>query len=118
LLSAGALDVWQEPITMKKGRLAVRLCVLVSAGAARGFAERTVALTGSLGVRSSYVERVCAQRETATEQTAYGQVTFKTALVATPDGRVKLRRPEYEDVARIAREQKLDFNRLYTELSD
>jgi uncharacterized protein (TIGR00299 family) protein len=118
LLAAGALDVWQEPITMKKGRLAVRLCVLTSAGAARTFTERVIALTGSLGVRSACAERLCAPRATATEQTPWGSVTFKTALVATPDGRVKLHRPEYEDVARLAREHSLDFNRLYEQLME
>jgi uncharacterized protein (TIGR00299 family) protein len=116
LLAAGALDVWQEPITMKKGRLAVRLCVLASAGGAQGLAERVVTLTGSLGVRSSAVERICVPREVVTEDTRYGAVAFKTALVATPGGSVRLRRPEYEDVARIAREQGLDFNALYKEL--
>jgi uncharacterized protein (TIGR00299 family) protein len=113
LLNLGVYDVWQEPITMKKGRLATRLCVLSSAREARANAERVIGLTGSLGVRSSYVERLCACRKLAPEQTPWGPVTFKTALVATPEGRVKLRRPEYEDVARIARAQGLDFNTLY-----
>jgi uncharacterized protein (DUF111 family) len=117
LLAAGALDVWQEPITMKKGRLAVRLCVLVPAGAGRAFAERVIRSTGSLGVRSSYVERVCAPREGTTEQTAFGPAAFKTALVATPDGCIKLRRPEYDDVARIAREQGLSFLEAYERLT-
>jgi uncharacterized protein (TIGR00299 family) protein len=116
LLAAGALDVWQEPITMKKGRLAVRLCVLVCAGVGRVFAERIIGLTGSLGVRSSYVERFCVPREIATEQMPCGLVAFKTAFVATPEGRLKLRRPEYADVARIAREQGLSFPEAYEQL--
>jgi uncharacterized protein (TIGR00299 family) protein len=117
LLASGALDVWQEPIVMKKGRLAVRLCVLTPAGMAQGFAERVIALTGSLGVRSSAVERLCAPRETIAQDTPYGTVVYKTAHIATPDGRIKLQRPEYEDIARIARQQGLDFNALYEELA-
>lgn len=117
LLANNALDVWQEPITMKKGRLAVRLCVLVPAGRGEAFAERIIGLTGSLGVRGSYVERVCVPRKITTEQTPCGPVAFKTALVATPDGHVKLRRPEYADVARIAREQNLSFFAAYEHLS-
>jgi uncharacterized protein (TIGR00299 family) protein len=116
LLTSGVLDVWQEPITMKKGRLAIRLCVLVSASAARDATTRVMELTGSLGVRGSYVERVCVPRAIVTEETPFGAVRYKVACVATPDGRIRLRRPEYEDVARIAREQKLDFNNLYEEL--
>jgi uncharacterized protein (TIGR00299 family) protein len=117
LLASGALDVWQEPIVMKKGRLAVRLCVLTSVGTEQNFAERIIALTGSLGVRSSMVERLCAPRETIARKTSYGAVIYKTALIATPDGRIKLQRPEYEDIARIARQQGLDFNALYEELT-
>jgi uncharacterized protein (TIGR00299 family) protein len=117
LLTSGALDVWQEPIHMKKGRLAVRLCVLTSTDTAQNFAERIVALTGSLGVRSSAVERLCAPRETIVQDTPYGSIVYKTALIATPDGRIKLQRPEYEDVARIARQQGVDFNALYEELA-
>jgi uncharacterized protein (TIGR00299 family) protein len=117
LLAAGALDVWQESITMKKGRLAIRLCVLASADTTQRLAERVITLTGSLGVRSTYVERVRTTREIVARETRHGKVAFKTAFVATPDGRVRLQRPEYEDVARIAREQGLDFNTLYEELA-
>jgi uncharacterized protein (TIGR00299 family) protein len=116
LLASDAFDVWQEPITMKKGRLAIRLCALVSANKAQETATRIVELTGSLGVRSSYVERVCVPRCVVTEQTPHGAVRYKTACVATPDGRIKLRRPEYDDVAHIARAQNLNFNALYEEL--
>jgi len=113
----GALDVWQEPITMKKGRLAVRLCVLAQALDAQRTAEAIVRLTGTLGVRSTYVERTVVPREVTTKPTVYGDLHYKTALVSTPSGQIKLQRPEYEDVARIAREQSLDFNRLYEELN-
>lgn len=116
LLKRGALDVWQEPVTMKKGRLAVRLCVLSSAASAQVFAAAIIELTGSLGVRRTYVERTVAAREIVQRKTPYGSLAYKTALVATPCGSVKLQRPEYEDVARIAREQGLDFNALYAEL--
>jgi uncharacterized protein (DUF111 family) len=117
LLASGALDVWQEPIVMKKGRLATRLCVLVHAGEAASFAERAVALTGSLGLRSTYVERYCVPRAITTETTRFGDVRYKTAYVGAPDGRVKLRRPEYDDLVRIAREQHIDFNALHDELA-
>jgi uncharacterized protein (TIGR00299 family) protein len=116
LLARGALDVWQDPITMKKGRLAVRLNVLVVVVATQSFADSIIELTGSLGVRRSYVERTIVPREIVQQETAYGSVAYKTALIATPSGSIKLQRPEYEDVARIAREYGLDFNVLYAEL--
>ena len=116
LLANGSLDVWQEPSVMKKGRLAVRLCVLARTSEAQGFAEMIIRLTGSLGVRSCYIERTCLNREIVSKETEFGEVRYKTALIGTSDGHIKLQRPEYEDVARIAREQGLDFNKLYEEL--
>jgi len=77
LLSAGALDVWQEPITMKKGRLAVRLALLCSPKRSAEFAERVFALTGSLGLRRRLVERVVLPREQLTIDTPWGYVRFK-----------------------------------------
>ncbi|MDR1014234.1 MAG: nickel pincer cofactor biosynthesis protein LarC [Coriobacteriales bacterium] len=116
LFGLGALDVWQEPIVMKKGRLAVRLSVLVRAGAAQELAAHVMGVTGSLGVRTSSVERFLVPRTVVAEQTRFGTVRYKTACVATPEGRIRFRRPEYEDVARIAREQQLGFNDLSGEL--
>ncbi|MDR0459045.1 MAG: LarC family nickel insertion protein [Coriobacteriales bacterium] len=77
LLSAGALDVWQEPITMKKGRLAVRLALLCSPERSAEFSERVLALTGSLGLRRRLVERVVLPRELLTIDTPWGIVRFK-----------------------------------------
>ncbi|MDR1422695.1 MAG: LarC family nickel insertion protein [Coriobacteriales bacterium] len=84
LMRAGALDVWQEPIVMKKGRLAVRLSALVAAGEGRTFAQRVMALTGTLGVRQRFVERFVAPREILTLETPYGLVPFKVARFVDP----------------------------------
>ena len=62
LLGAGALDVWQTPIVMKKGRSAVMLSVLAPASEADAFAQRIIALTGSLGVRRELLERTVADQ--------------------------------------------------------
>ena len=63
LLAEGALDVWQTPIVMKKGRSAVMLSVLVAEADAPRFAARVIELTGSLGVRVRTAERFVAPRE-------------------------------------------------------
>ncbi|MDR3052448.1 MAG: nickel pincer cofactor biosynthesis protein LarC [Coriobacteriales bacterium] len=118
LLAAGALDVWQEPITMKKGRLAVRLCTLVSPAKAQDFAEKIGALTGSLGIRGSYMERTIVPRSIITIDTAYGLVPFKAAELGAPIERRTWLRPEHEAVAAIARKHGLDYNELYEELLD
>jgi uncharacterized protein (TIGR00299 family) protein len=94
LLAEGALDVWQGPIVMKKGRSAMALGVLTTREAAEPTAQRIVALTGTLGVRRTDLPRLVAERESLTVETAYGPARAKRGA-----GRI---RPEHDDVARIA----------------
>jgi len=120
LLAEGALDVWTTPIVMKKGRSAVTLNVLTAAGddaaaspGATQLAERIVALTGTLGVRRTDLERFAAGRETRSIDTPYGPVRVKVA----PEGVTPRLRPEADDVARIARERGASFSAVERELS-
>lgn len=117
LLAEGALDVWTTPIMMKKGRSAVMLCALVGADTgndevAEGFSARIVALTGSLGVRVTEVDRLEAGRENITVDTPYGAVRVKIG----PEGAASRVRPEADDVARIARETQRSFLATQEEL--
>jgi uncharacterized protein (TIGR00299 family) protein len=109
LLAEGALDVWQTPIVMKKGRSAVMLSVLVPAADAATFSERTIALTGSLGVRREMLERTVAGRESRIVQTPWGSARVKVGA-----GRV---RPEHDDVARIAREHNLPYRAVAEQIA-
>lgn len=110
LLAEGALDVWQAPIVMKKGRLAVMLSVLVDERDADRFAERTIALTGTLGVRRSALPRLEVAREVREIATPFGPVRFKIGAGVA--------RPEHEDVARIARENGLPYGQVLLELAE
>lgn len=101
LIAEGALDVWITPIAMKKGRAALTLSVLAAPTEAEHFAERIVALTGTLGVRVCVQPRLIADRETLELETPWGTITLKHGA-----GRF---RPEHEDVARIARENGLQY---------
>jgi pyridinium-3,5-bisthiocarboxylic acid mononucleotide nickel chelatase len=101
LLAAGALDVWQTPIVMKKGRSAVTLSVLCAPHSADELAARTIELTGSLGVRRHSIERTCAPREERRVDTPWGPARLKRGAGRT--------RPEHDDVARIAREHSLPY---------
>lgn len=116
LLKEGAFDVWQEPIVMKKGRLAVCLCVLCAATAAQTMSQSISAATGSLGVRSRYVERTIAPRKKVVLETSFGPVPFKVADISSPSESVSWLRPEYEAVAALAREHNLEFVELYDRL--
>jgi uncharacterized protein (DUF111 family) len=121
LLAAGALDVWQEQITMKKGRLGIKLCLLCPTEDKRKFQEMAIALTGTLGVRARSVERAVVARHSVTLPTPYGDVRYKVALWQEPGacgeedwGWV---RPEHDDVAEIARTRKLSYQDVYEELA-
>jgi len=99
LLAEGALDVWRVPALMKKGRAAFLLCVLCRLQAADTTAARVVSLTGTLGVRRTDLPRYVAERTERTIDTPWGPVRIKVG----PTGAEPRMRPEYEDVARIAR---------------
>ena len=109
LLAEGALDVWVTPIAMKKGRAALTLSVLTKPDLAQNFATRIMKLTGTLGVRASIQPRYLAERESITVNTKWGSVQVKIGA-----GRV---RPEHDDIARIAREQKLDYPFVLQEIT-
>ena len=100
LLAEGALDVWQTPITMKKGRSAVTLSLMCAPDDAPRLQARVHALTGTLGVRRQELTRSVVPREQEVVDTRYGPVRFKVARI---NGGERAR-PEHEDVARIARE--------------
>ncbi|NTU70682.1 MAG: nickel pincer cofactor biosynthesis protein LarC [Coriobacteriia bacterium] len=109
LLAAGALDVWQTPIVMKKGRSAVMLSVLAHEAEADTLAERIIALTGTLGVRRESLARTVADRESIVVETEWGPARVKLGA-----GRV---RPEHDDVARIAREHALPYRAVAAEIA-
>jgi uncharacterized protein (TIGR00299 family) protein len=93
LFEAGALDVWVTPIQMKKNRPGVLLGVIATAEKVPALEAILFRETGTLGVRRCRYERTKRPREETTVTTKWGPV------------RVKAGKPEYEDCAKIAREQ-------------
>jgi hypothetical protein len=104
LFELGALDVAFAPLTMKKGRPGVALTVLVSPA----LREQAVAVilreTTALGVREQLLARTTLAREITTLDTPWGPVRIKRAGARD--------RPEYEDLARIARAQALPLREV------
>jgi pyridinium-3,5-bisthiocarboxylic acid mononucleotide nickel chelatase len=99
LFAAGALDVWTQAATMKKGRPAVVLSALAPPQRAQALAAVMLAETTSIGVRQWIAHRVALPRRIETVETSLGPVRVK--IVERPSGRRA--RPEYEDVRAIAR---------------
>ena len=104
LFEAGALDVWTEPIYMKKGRPAVRFCCLAEPEKASSLTLILLKETTSQGVRRIAADRTRLHFRIDRISTPLGDLDVKTALL----GDVPLRRtPEYEDLKRLSAEHGL-----------
>lgn len=95
LMESGALDVWQTPIIMKKGRMASQLSVLCAKGDEERIADMVLRETSTLGVRMAEYTRRVLPRKMRTVDTRFGQVRVKHA-----PGKAA---PEYEDCRNAAR---------------
>ena len=94
LLDAGALDAWATPIVMKKGRPAHTVAALVRPADVEPVRRAMADETGTLGIRSTTVERVATERTAATVEVDGHPVRLKVA-----GGRVKA---EFDDAATVA----------------
>jgi uncharacterized protein (TIGR00299 family) protein len=99
LFGAGAIDVWSQPIAMKKGRPGTLVCALARAGTTVLIADTFFTHSTTLGVRIHPVSRIRSERRMAEVETAYGKVRIKIA--DRPLG-PPLVAPEHEDCARLA----------------
>ncbi|MCZ2111268.1 MAG: LarC family nickel insertion protein [Dehalococcoidia bacterium] len=98
MLKAGALDAWLEPIGMKKGRAATKLCVLVHPSDEERLAGAILRETTTLGVRATEWRRYVAGRRVETFASSLGDVRVKVR-----DWQGGLRgEPEFEDVRVVA----------------
>lgn len=103
LLEKGALDVFTVPIGMKKNRPATLLCCLCTTDREEEMGRLLLRHTPTLGVRIYRPERMTLSRGFETAETAYGPVRVKTA----EGWGVRKRKAEYDDIAKIARENGL-----------
>lgn len=102
LRETGALDVWQTPIVMKKGRSATLLSALVRPDDAPRIADRVIAETRTLGVRMVPFERRLADRDVTEIDTSLGRARFKVATMPHGD---RVLAVENDDASRIAAER-------------
>jgi uncharacterized protein (TIGR00299 family) protein len=101
LLAAGALDVFTIPIQMKKARPGHLLQVLAPPDAVDRLTRIIFQETTTIGIRRYPVERSTLDREFVEVSTQYGKVKIKVSKL---DGAVVNFTPEYEECARLARE--------------
>ena len=110
MFAAGALDVFTTPIMMKKNRPAVLLSVLAPADEAPAVEEILFRETQSFGIRRFTVQRDKLHRRAHTVTTPWGPVQGKLGWL---EGRAEIFTPEYEDCARLAREQGLSLQIVF-----
>ena len=110
LFAAGALDVFSTPIFMKKNRPGVLLTVLAPDSAVMALEEILFQETSTFGIRRYAVERHKLQRQATTVATPWGPVQGKLGWL---EGRTPVLTPEYEDCARVAREQGVPLREVF-----
>ena len=108
LLAAGALDAFTIPIGMKKSRPGTLLTCLCRADRREQMVRLLFLHTTTLGVRETPCHRYTLDRSVETVQTEYGLVRIK---VASGWG-IQREKSEYEDLARIARQQGISLSRV------
>lgn len=113
LFAQGALDVFRTAISMKKGRAATKLSVLVNEKQEENVLDVIFRETTSIGVRKCKVEKIMLLRDYVKIRTQYGSVTVKNAYYQGEKVKYK---PEYEDCKRIASENNIPIARIYQEV--
>ena len=110
LFTAGALDVWWTPITMKKGRPAFVLSALADDAARDDVIAAILRETTTIGVRYSQRQRTVLERRTVEVSTKYGRIPIKVAY----DGpTVRNAAPEYEACAAAAKAHGVPVKSVY-----
>jgi hypothetical protein len=109
-MAAGALDVSQAPVQMKKNRPGVLLSVLCAPEEGDKFCEMILRETSAFGVRRSMAERRKLRRQFVTAQTYYGEATVK---IGTLDGQIVQTAPEFESCKKLALEKNVPLKTVY-----
>lgn len=112
LFAAGALDVWQTPIQMKRGRLAVTISALVPPAKLDAVNEVFFLTTTTLGVRSHVVDRVVLHRDSEIVELHGGSVRIKRGWLGDD---VVTAMPEHADLETLAKATGIPVRRLWQE---
>ncbi|ERN42371.1 hypothetical protein KR51_00009620 [Rubidibacter lacunae KORDI 51-2] len=110
LLTAGALDVFAQAVTMKKSRPGVLLTVICLPALVEKCEFILYRETTTLGIRRRIQQRSCLARELKKITTPLGPVRVKVAHMGKDIANVQ---PEYDDCARLAREHDCPWNEVH-----
>lgn len=110
LFEAGALDVYNTAIQMKKNRPGVTLTVLSTADTLAKLEKIIFRETKTLGIRRWLVSRHKLERQPHTVTTSFGPILGKLATL--PDGSVSFS-PEFESCRQVATERNVPIKDVY-----
>ena len=114
LLEAGAADVWNTPIYMKKNRPAYMISLICRKEEVERMEDILFIQTTTIGVRKHPVSRTILSREKRKVATDLGEAEVK---VCTYKGR-QFFYPEYESIRSICREKGLDYQTVYCKIRE
>jgi pyridinium-3,5-bisthiocarboxylic acid mononucleotide nickel chelatase len=114
LLDAGAVDVFTQPVGMKKSRpgiLVTAICHLAQINICETILFKE---TPTLGIRRSKQQRSILPRSIQTVDTRYGQVRVKVATSNLPDNNeIWNIQPEFADCAQLAQQHQVPWQRVH-----
>lgn len=114
LFKAGAVDVFTQPIGMKKSRLGVLLTVICHPQDLEACEAILFRETTTLGVRRMTQQRAILPREIQRVQTQYGEIRVKVAWSNNLSKKTITNvQPEYEDCAELARANNLPWREMH-----
>lgn len=114
LFAGGALEVYTVPVGMKKSRPGTLIRVLCKPQDKEKMRDLLFLHTTTIGVRENISQRYILKRTVETVQTPYGEVRRKRACGYG----VTRMKYEYDDLARIAKEQNLSLDEVKKRLKN
>jgi pyridinium-3,5-bisthiocarboxylic acid mononucleotide nickel chelatase len=112
LLAAGALDVFTQPVGMKKSRPGLLITVICQPTLEARCTEILFAETSTLGIRHQRQQRTILHRDFKPLSTPHGTVVMKVAYHPQTHTVINVH-PEYEDCAALARHHGLPWQVVY-----
>ncbi len=110
LLKDRALDVWIEPIYMKKNRPAFKLCVLCDRESECEIIDKIFSESTTLGIRREEIKRYLVDREIKTIKLPYGEVRVKTGIYKGEKVNIS---PEFESCRKLAKKTGKPLKEIY-----
>jgi hypothetical protein len=113
LFQQGALDVTLTPITMKKGRPAIKLTIISDYYTRDRLIHTLFKETTSLGIRFYPVQRKKLPRQIRVIETSYGPVKVKLSSLDNQSDQIT---PELDDCQKIANKLGIPLREVYEEV--